>query len=186
MPVAPGRRSSLLQTRVTGTRCVADRWPRKPLIITADLVAALPVVSIPLADRAGTLTGAHVLITAFGVGVAFCWFDAAAWDALTCPVSATLLWRLRTGLDSPVVRRATVRADIRAGLAYPWHQPTIRSLSLAGLFLSTAGGGVLGLLVVHADRQLGVDSPGASPTPWPSPTRSPPGSSSPRTTCRAG
>ncbi len=192
---------------------VADRWPRKRMMVCADVLAAALVASVPAADRAGALTGVHVLVVAFGVGTAFCWFDAAAWGALTRVVgrdrlpaanswiwgtstvlgiavpaavglaltvtgpstvlavdaatylaSAALLWRLRTGLDAPRgaaddgAAPRSVRTDIVAGLSYLWHQPTIRAMSLAGFCLSLAGGGVLGLLVVHADRQLGVGS----------------------------
>lgn len=185
----------------------ADRVPRRRLMICAEIAAAVLVLSAPVAQLAGVLTGAHVLIVAFAIGTAFCWFDAAAWGALTrvagrdrltqansliwatatvagiampaaaglvattwnpsivlaadVPtylISILLLQRITVSLDAdkPTSAIASVRHDITAGLAYLWRQPVIRTLSMTGFGLSTAAGGVLGLLVVHADQRLGV------------------------------
>jgi MFS family permease len=186
---------------------MADRLPRRRLMIGAEIVAAVVVLSAPVANLAGALTSAHVLVVAFSLGTAFCWFDAAAWGALTrvagrsrLTEANSLIWATATvaGIAAPAaaglaatalnpgvvlaadaltyllsivfLRRITVpldgvgpgqlggsmRADIAAGLRYLWRQPVIRTLSLAGFGLSTAAGGVLGLLVVHADHRLGA------------------------------
>ena len=187
---------------------VADRLPRLRLMVGAEVSAVALVVSVPLAHLAGVLTTPHVLATAFAIGTAFVWFDAAAWgalarvagrdrltqangliwatatvvgiaapaaaglvaslsdptvvlaaDALTYAVSILLVRRIATPLDAARPGAATsVRRDIAAGLTYLWRQPVIRALSLAGFGLSTTAGGVVGLLVVHADQQLHIGS----------------------------
>ncbi|MGX6608046.1 MFS transporter [Micromonosporaceae bacterium Da 78-11] len=186
---------------------MADRVPRLRLMVAAEILAAVLVVSAPLAQAAGVLSGVHVLVVAFAIGTAFCWFDAAAWgaltqvagrdrltqansliwatatvigiavpaaaglvatladpsvvlvaDALTYLISVVLLCRIGTQLDTtgPRAVRPSIRRDIAAGLSYLWHQPVIRTLSLTGFALSTAAGGILALLVVHAHENLGL------------------------------
>ncbi|MFC4068950.1 MFS transporter [Actinoplanes subglobosus] len=187
---------------------VADRVPRLPLMIAAECLAATVVLSAPIAEACGVLTGVHIVAVAAAIGFAFCWFDAAAWgaltritgrdrltsansliwatatvtgiavpalagvaatvsdpgvvlvaDALTYVVSMLLLLRVGgaalAGPAAPAVRRS-LRADILDGLSYLWRQPVIRTLSLTGFGLSTAAGGALALLVVHAREQLGL------------------------------
>jgi MFS family permease len=186
----------------------ADRRPRRRMMVRADLANAVLLATVPATHLVGGLRSWHVLAVAFGVGVGFCWFDAAAWGALprlvgksrlpaangliwstgvvigivtpagaallataTHPslvlavnaacylVSASLIRRLRRPLDADGGGGArTLRADIAAGLRYIWRQPVIRTLSIAGFGLSMAGGGAVGLLVVHADNALGVHS----------------------------
>jgi MFS family permease len=85
-----------------------------------------------------------------------------ALDAVTYLVSAALLTRLRGSLDPPAdptrpARRLTT--DIGEGLRYLWRQPVLRTLSLTGFGLNLSAGGVFGLLVVHADRVLGLTPP---------------------------
>ena len=62
---------------------VADRVSRRRLMIAAELLAALAVLSAPAAEALGTLTAVHIVAVAAAIGTAFCWFDAAAWGALT-------------------------------------------------------------------------------------------------------
>ncbi|MEV4480278.1 MFS transporter [Micromonospora coxensis] len=77
-------------------------------------------------------------------------------DAATYLVSAALLARIRTGLDpGPAVARR-LRAEIAEGVHHLWRTPVLRTLTAAGFGLNVAAGGVLGLLVVHADRALGL------------------------------
>lgn len=79
-------------------------------------------------------------------------------DALTYLVSAALLTRIRSELDGgggPGVARR-VWAEIGEGLRYLWRTPVLRTLTAAGFGLNFACGGVLGLLVVHADQALGL------------------------------
>lgn len=61
---------------------VADRANRRLLMIGCDLVAAIAVVSIPVAAAAGTLTLTHIYLTAVLTGVTFVWHDAAQFGAL--------------------------------------------------------------------------------------------------------
>jgi MFS family permease len=77
----------------------ADRWRRKRMMVSADLVCALLMLTVPAAHALGLLTTAHVLIVAGGLGAGFCWFDAAAWGALTriagkarLPEANSLIW----------------------------------------------------------------------------------------------
>ena len=83
-----------------------------------------------------------------------------ALDALTYVGSAVLIARVRTELTA--VRadadRARLRRDITDGLRFISQQPVIRALTYAGFGLSLAGGGALGLFVVHADQALSVDA----------------------------
>ncbi|MEV4620567.1 MFS transporter [Asanoa sp. NPDC049573] len=77
-------------------------------------------------------------------------------DAATYLLSAALLAGIRTPLDTgPTVARR-LSAEIAEGLRYLWRTPVLRTLTAAGFGLNVAVGGVLGLLVVHADRALGV------------------------------
>lgn len=80
-------------------------------------------------------------------------------DAATYLVSAALLTGLRTDLATaaPGARRR-LRAEIAEGWRHLWGMPIVRTLTAAGFGLNVAVGGVLGLLIVHADRALGVDS----------------------------
>jgi len=194
---------------------VADRRPRRRMMIVADLSCALILLTVPVARAAGTLSPWHVLAVAFGVGCGFCWFDAAAWgafarlagrsritransliwateiileiaapaaagllaavadpsavlavDAVTYLVSAALIARIRTNLDAapdPAVAAGgparRLRAEIAEGWRHLWGLPIVRTLTVAGFGLNLAVGGVLGLLIVHADKALGL-SPG--------------------------
>ncbi|MET7467918.1 MFS transporter [Micromonospora sp. NPDC005686] len=77
-----------------------------------------------------------------------------ALDAVTYLVSAALLAQIRAGLDpGPAVARR-VRAEIAEGLRHLWRTRVLRTLTAAGFGLNVAAGGVLGLLVVHADEVL--------------------------------
>lgn len=187
----------------------SDRLRRKAMMVSADVVRALLLATVPVAAAFGVLTSWHVLLVAFAVGCGFCWFDAAAWGAVVQLVGKvrittanSLIWSTEVGLEigAPAVagllaaathpsvvlavdalsylasaallvglrapvdavpdrgqvsgRRRGVRAEIGVGLAYVWRQPVIRTLTLTGFGFNVACGGVLGLLVVHADQVL--------------------------------
>ena len=79
-------------------------------------------------------------------------------DACTYLVSAALLAGMRTDLATAARgARRRLRAEIAEGWRFLWGMPVVRTLVLAGFGLNLAVGGVLGLLVVHADRALGID-----------------------------
>jgi MFS family permease len=77
-------------------------------------------------------------------------------DAATYLASAALLAGVRTDLDGAARPGRRLRAGIAEGWRHLWGMPILRTLTLAGFALNLAVGGVLGLLVVHADRALGL------------------------------
>jgi MFS family permease len=87
-------------------------------------------------------------------------------DALSYLLSAALIAAVRASLDAapdPTMAaprpRRRLRAEIGEGLAYLWHEPTIRTLSLTGFGFNVACGGVLSLMVVYADQILDLTPP---------------------------
>jgi MFS family permease len=77
-------------------------------------------------------------------------------NAATYLVSAALLSRIRTPLDTGAPVTTRLRTEIGEGLRWLWQMPAARTLTIAGLGLNIAVGGVLGLLVVHANTALGL------------------------------
>jgi len=77
-------------------------------------------------------------------------------DAATYVVSALLIGRL-SGLEAGA-QPSGIFAGIADGLRYLWRTPVIRTLTLTGFCQSLSGGGVIALLVVHADQMLGVSA----------------------------
>lgn len=61
---------------------LADRWDRRRVMVTADLVSAVALGSLPIADLLGVLTVPHVLVAAFLSPTVFVFFDAANFGAL--------------------------------------------------------------------------------------------------------
>lgn len=61
---------------------LSDRLDRRRVMVVADLVAALAIVSVPLAHWFGTLTAPHALVAGFLAQAAFVFFDGAAFGAL--------------------------------------------------------------------------------------------------------
>ncbi|WP_236808861.1 MFS transporter [Amycolatopsis albispora] len=61
---------------------VADRAPRRVLMVGLELATAVLLASVPLAWWLGLLTAVHVLLVAFAVQVLFVFFDAANFGAL--------------------------------------------------------------------------------------------------------
>ncbi|WP_436535820.1 MFS transporter [Actinoplanes sp. HUAS TT8] len=91
---------------------VADRVPRLRLMIAAEALAALLVLSAPAAQALGHLSGAHIVAVAAAIGTAFCWFDAAAWGTLThltgrdrLTAANSLIWATATvtGIAAPAL-----------------------------------------------------------------------------------
>jgi MFS family permease len=61
---------------------LADRWNRRRVMVTADLINAVLVGSVPVAHLLGVLTVAQVLAVAFTVQSVFTFFDGANFGAL--------------------------------------------------------------------------------------------------------
>lgn len=61
---------------------LADRWNRRRTMVTADLVNAVLVGSIPVAHLLGVLTVVQVLVVAFTVQAVYTFFDGANFGAL--------------------------------------------------------------------------------------------------------
>lgn len=189
---------------------VADRRPRRRTMVSADLVSALVLATVPVADVLGILTVAQLLGCSFVIGTAFVWFDSASWGALVrlvsrerLPEANGLVWSTSIALGivvpgltgvviavtdpSVVLAVDTVSylasaavilsistplgpsranpfeapapgmgADIAEGLRFIWEQGVLRTLTFAGFGLSLSGGAVTGLLVVHANDELGI------------------------------
>lgn len=72
---------------------VADRGRRRALMIGSDLIAAVVVGSVPLADAFGILTTGHLVVAAAGLATCFVWFDAANFGALPALVGRDLVVR---------------------------------------------------------------------------------------------
>ena len=77
-------------------------------------------------------------------------------DAATYLVSAALLAGLRTDLTPAAPSTRRWWSEIAEGWRHLWAMPVVRTLTAAGFGFNVAVGGVLGLLVVHADRVLGL------------------------------
>ncbi len=82
--------------------------------------------------------------------------DLLAVDALTFVASALLVSTIRRPLDAGPRAAATVRADIREGLSFLWQHRLVRTMTWLGSLQSVGGGAFVALLVVWADRVLGV------------------------------
>jgi MFS family permease len=79
-------------------------------------------------------------------------------NAATYLVSAALLSRITTPLNTGTIVARPLRTEIGEGLRCLWGMPAARTLTMAGLGLNIAVGGVLGLLVVHATTVLGLSA----------------------------
>lgn len=78
-------------------------------------------------------------------------------NAVTFAISAVLLRGLRLP-PRAVARTSTVRSEIAEGLRFIWREPHVRALTFGGFGIAFSGGGALGLIVVHADEVLQLES----------------------------
>lgn len=115
----------------------ADRMRRKPIMVTAELTCALLLGAILGAKLLGLLNTWHVLAAAFGIGCAFCWFDAAAWGSLARLVGKprlaeanSLLWSTETVLG--------ICVPGLAGLLVAITDPTVVLAADAGTYALSA------------------------------------------------
>src|SRR5262245_58656370 len=79
---------------------LADRWNRKRVMVTADLVNALLIASVPVAYMLGILTIPHVLIAAFAVQAVFTLFDGAEFGAFPVLVGRKRVSKANTAVWS--------------------------------------------------------------------------------------
>lgn len=78
-------------------------------------------------------------------------------DAVSYLMSALLLLSIRRPFRRPQDqpdRTTRIRTDIAEGLRYLWHQPVIKTMTLAVFCACVSWGGTFGLLVVYASRAL--------------------------------
>ncbi|TCO51758.1 putative MFS family arabinose efflux permease [Kribbella antiqua] len=99
---------------------LSDRWNRRRVMVSADLVNAVVVGSIPLAHLLGVLTVVHALVVAFTVQAVYSFFDGANFGAL--PV---LVGRARVAQANSAVWTASSLIELFV--------PTLAGLALAVL-----------------------------------------------------
>jgi MFS family permease len=99
---------------------LSDRWNRRRVMVSADLINAVVIGSVPLAYLAGILTVAQVLVAGFVVQMVFTFFDGANFGAL--PV---LVGRDRIGQANAAVWTASSLIELFV--------PPLAGLSLAVL-----------------------------------------------------
>lgn len=96
---------------------MADRLPRRRLMLICQAASAVALLSVPVASWAGQLTAIHAVVVAFAVATSFVWFDAAAFGALPALVGRaqvvpanSMIWTVTTlaGLGGPVIGGALV------------------------------------------------------------------------------
>lgn len=85
---------------------VADRVNRRTVILCAQAIAAIALMSIPAAQALGVLTAWHAVGVSICIGTCFVWFDAAAFGALPAlvgrqgiPAANSALWTVGTLID---------------------------------------------------------------------------------------
>lgn len=77
---------------------MADRIPRRRIMLGAQAMSALSLLTIPAAEHLGTLHVTQVLVVTAVVSSAFVWFDAAAFGALPAIVGRTDIGRANSAL----------------------------------------------------------------------------------------
>lgn len=194
---------------------LSDRWDRRRTMVTADLLGAGLLASIPMAHLFDVLTVPHILVVAFLGPTLATFFDGASFgavptlvgrdrigqansyvwtvqglvevvtpaaagvalavvhpaqllalDALSYLVSGLLILGIRRPMQlsssdgRPVLTLRQVRADIGEGLRFLWRHAGVRTMTVVGFTQCVSGGGFVALMVVWADRQLGVGDQG--------------------------
>ena len=124
------------------------------------VVSAMSAIwtSEQLANVGGPLLAGLLIVL---VGVAQSLFvDTASY--FISALLLTVVWRRHRGLQAPASTAAAersgkgVRSEIADGLRFIWADHLIRAITLSSLGVSIAGGAVVGLLVVFANRALHI------------------------------
>ncbi len=192
---------------------LGDRWDRRRVMVSADLLAGVVVATVPVAHWLDVLTVPHLLAVAFLSPALGVFFDGATFGALPTLVGReriaqanSYVWSLQGGAEvlvpglvgvalavlhpatlllvdavSFVVSAALVAAirgrfqedrqpapftmrrigaEIGEGMRYLMQHAGIRSMTIVGFAQCLAGGGFVALMVVWADRQLGIGTEG--------------------------
>jgi MFS family permease len=135
---------------------VADRVPRRWLMVVAQLTSAAALTTVPLGYAADLLTPAHALLVVIVVATSFVWFDAAAFGALPAIVGRgrivaanSLVWTSSTlvGIAAPAL----------GGLLVAW-LGAAQALSVDAA--AYVGAAVLVLAIAAPMGPLAVEAPG--------------------------
>jgi MFS family permease len=139
---------------------LADRLDRRRVMVTADLVNAVVLGSVPAAYAFGVLTAPHVLVAAFLTQIFFVFFDAANFGALPALVGRARI----AAANSAVHGGGTVLELIVPGVA----GVLLTLTAPAPLLLLDAVSFVVSALLVRAiaaPLQIGALGPSQGPSP---------------------
>lgn len=131
---------------------LADRLPRRRIMVASQLVSAVALLSVVIAEVVGGLTVAHAIAVMLVVATGFVWFDAAAFGALPAIVG----------------RDRVVEANSRI-----WSMTTLVGVggpALGGLLVVAVGPAIVLLVdvaayLVAAALLMAISSPMGPPTP---------------------
>ncbi|HET6989302.1 MAG TPA: MFS transporter [Kribbella sp.] len=133
---------------------LADRWNRRRVMVSADLVNAVLVGSIPIAHLLGVLTVAQVLVVAFTVQSVYTFFDGANFGAL--PV---LVGRARVAQANSAVWTASSLIELLippvTGLLLAVLDPA-SLLTLDALSFAASAFAVRGIVRAMSERREGL------------------------------
>lgn len=136
----------------------ADRLPRRRVMVSAELVAAAALVSVPVVDAVGRLTVGHLLAVTTVVATSFVWFDAAAFGTLPALVGRERLAEANSALWSATTL-VGVAGPALGGLVVALVGPSTALALDATTYVAAAG--LISLVV----RPLGPSvAPRAAPT----------------------
>lgn len=120
---------------------MADRLPRRRVMVASQVICAAGLLTVPLADAMGVLTVGHVLAVALLLATCFVWFDAAAFGALPAIMGRdrvvaanSLIWTSTTlvGIGAPALAGLLVGV---LGPAQALSVDAVAYLAAAGLML---------------------------------------------------
>jgi MFS family permease len=106
---------------------------------------------------AGTLTGNQLVGPAVG---ALLFTAGTAWpfvvQAVLVALGAVLVSRMRVPPLPPPGRQPHLRRDVVEGMRWTWHNPAVRTLTLAIVTFNVTYGAAWSVLVLYGDQRLGL------------------------------
>jgi MFS family permease len=114
---------------------LADRWDRKRLLVTCDVLSGLVVGSVPLADAFGALTVGQVLACAALLPTLFVFFDAAQFGAVPALVGRDRIAQANSavfGADSLLQVVVPLAAGVLLAVLTPSELLGVDALSFVG------------------------------------------------------